>query len=34
VGRPGEMADLAVAMLGDGHRNSQVVGIDGRMYPR
>jgi 3-oxoacyl-[acyl-carrier protein] reductase len=34
LGRPDEVADLAVAVLSNGYLTSQVVGIDGGMYPR
>jgi 3-oxoacyl-[acyl-carrier protein] reductase len=34
VGRPEEVADLAVAILRNGYVNSQVFSIDGGMYPR
>jgi 3-oxoacyl-[acyl-carrier protein] reductase len=34
VGRPEEVADLACAILRNGYINSQVVGIDGGIYPR
>lgn len=34
VGRPEEVADLALAMLRNGYINSQVFSIDGGMYPR
>jgi 3-oxoacyl-[acyl-carrier protein] reductase len=34
VGRPEEVAQLAVAVLRTGYMTSQVVGIDGGMYPR
>jgi 3-oxoacyl-[acyl-carrier protein] reductase len=34
VGRPEEVADLALAVLRNGYITSQVVGIDGGMYPR
>jgi 3-oxoacyl-[acyl-carrier protein] reductase len=34
VGRPQEVADLAVAILGNGFVTSQVVSIDGGIYPR
>lgn len=34
VGQPEEVADLAMAVLGNGFINSQVVGIDGGIYPR
>jgi 3-oxoacyl-[acyl-carrier protein] reductase len=34
VGRPEEVADLAAAILGNGYVNSQVLGIDGGIYPR
>jgi 3-oxoacyl-[acyl-carrier protein] reductase len=34
LGRPGEVADLALAILRNGYMTSQVVGIDGGMYPR
>jgi 3-oxoacyl-[acyl-carrier protein] reductase len=34
VGRPEEVADLALAVLGNGYMTSQVVGLDGGLYPR
>jgi 3-oxoacyl-[acyl-carrier protein] reductase len=34
LGRPAEVADLAMAVLGNGYLTSQVVGIDGGMHPR
>jgi 3-oxoacyl-[acyl-carrier protein] reductase len=34
LGRPDEVAELAVAMLANGYLTSQVVGLDGGMYPR
>jgi 3-oxoacyl-[acyl-carrier protein] reductase len=34
VGRPEEVADLALAVLRNGYVNSQVISIDGGMYPR
>jgi 3-oxoacyl-[acyl-carrier protein] reductase len=34
VGRPEEVADLALAMLRNGYMTNQVVGLDGGMYPR
>jgi 3-oxoacyl-[acyl-carrier protein] reductase len=34
VGRPDEVAELALAVLGNGYVNSQVLSIDGGMYPR
>jgi len=34
VGQPDEVADLAIAILRNGYVNSQVVSIDGGMYPR
>jgi 3-oxoacyl-[acyl-carrier protein] reductase len=34
LGRPEEVADLAVAMLRNGYMTSKVVGLDGGMYPR
>ena len=34
LGRPSEVADLAVAMLRNGYLTNQVVGIDGGIYPR
>ncbi len=34
VGRPEEVADLALAVLSNGFINSQVLGIDGGIYPR
>jgi 3-oxoacyl-[acyl-carrier protein] reductase len=34
VGRPEEVAQLALAVLRNGYMTSQVVGIDGGMYPR
>jgi 3-oxoacyl-[acyl-carrier protein] reductase len=34
VGRPEEVADLAFAILRNGYMTSQVVGLDGGIYPR
>jgi 3-oxoacyl-[acyl-carrier protein] reductase len=34
LGRPDEVADLAVAMLRNGDLTSQVIGLDGGMHPR
>jgi 3-oxoacyl-[acyl-carrier protein] reductase len=34
VGQPEEVADLALAVLRNGYLNSQVISIDGGMYPR
>lgn len=34
LGTPEEVADLAMAVLGNGYLTSQVVGIDGGLYPR
>lgn len=34
VGRPEEVAEMALAVLANAYVNSQVVGIDGGMYPR
>ena len=34
VGRPEEVADLAIAVLRNGYMTNQVVSIDGGMYPR
>jgi 3-oxoacyl-[acyl-carrier protein] reductase len=34
VGRPEEVADLALTVLRNGYMTSQVVSIDGGMYPR
>jgi 3-oxoacyl-[acyl-carrier protein] reductase len=34
VGRPEEVADLALAVLRNGYMTSQVVGLDGGLYPR
>jgi 3-oxoacyl-[acyl-carrier protein] reductase len=34
VGRPEEVADLALAILRNGYVTSQVFSIDGGMYPR
>jgi 3-oxoacyl-[acyl-carrier protein] reductase len=34
VGRPEEVADLALAVLRNGYMTSQVVGLDGGIYPR
>ncbi|WP_331088266.1 SDR family NAD(P)-dependent oxidoreductase [Actinophytocola sp.] len=33
-GRPEEVADLAMAVLGNGYLTSQVIGLDGGAYPR
>jgi 3-oxoacyl-[acyl-carrier protein] reductase len=34
VGRPEEVADLALAVLRNGYLTNQVVGLDGGLYPR
>jgi 3-oxoacyl-[acyl-carrier protein] reductase len=34
LGRPDEVADLALAVLGNGYMTGQVIGIDGGMHPR
>lgn len=34
LGRPGEVADLALAVLGNAYLTNQVIGLDGGMYPR
>jgi 3-oxoacyl-[acyl-carrier protein] reductase len=34
LGRPEEVADLALAILRNGYLTNQVVGLDGGMYPR
>jgi 3-oxoacyl-[acyl-carrier protein] reductase len=34
LGRPEEIADLALAVLRNGYMTNQVVGVDGGMYPR
>jgi 3-oxoacyl-[acyl-carrier protein] reductase len=34
LGRPEEVADLALTILRNGYMTNQVVGIDGGMYPR
>jgi 3-oxoacyl-[acyl-carrier protein] reductase len=34
IGRPEEVADLVLAILRNGYMTSQVVGLDGGMYPR
>jgi 3-oxoacyl-[acyl-carrier protein] reductase len=34
LGEPGEVADLAVAILGNPYLTSQVISLDGGMYPR
>jgi 3-oxoacyl-[acyl-carrier protein] reductase len=34
LGRSEEVAELAVAMLGNGYLTNEVVGLDGGMYPR
>jgi 3-oxoacyl-[acyl-carrier protein] reductase len=34
VGRPEEVADIALAVLRNGYMTSQVVGLDGGIYPR
>jgi 3-oxoacyl-[acyl-carrier protein] reductase len=34
LGRPEEVADLAVAVLGNAYLTNQVIGLDGGMYPR
>jgi 3-oxoacyl-[acyl-carrier protein] reductase len=33
-GRPEEVADLAIAVLGNGYLTSQVLSLDGGSYPR
>lgn len=33
LGRPGEVADLAVALLANGYVTNQVISIDGGLYP-
>lgn len=33
-GRPEEVADLAMAVLGNGYLTNQVIGLDGGIYPR
>ncbi len=34
LGRPDEVAGLALAVLGNGYLTSQVIGLDGGLYPR
>lgn len=34
LGTPGEVADLALAMLANGYLTNQVVGLDGGIHPR
>jgi 3-oxoacyl-[acyl-carrier protein] reductase len=34
LGRPEEVADLALAVLGNGYLTGQVIGVDGGMHPR
>jgi 3-oxoacyl-[acyl-carrier protein] reductase len=34
LGRPEEVADLALAVLRNGYLSNQVIGLDGAMYPR
>jgi 3-oxoacyl-[acyl-carrier protein] reductase len=34
LGRPAEVADLAMAILANGYLTNQVIGLDGGMYPR
>lgn len=34
LGKPDEVADLAVAVLSNAYLTNQVVGVDGGMYPR
>jgi len=34
LGRPEEVADLVVAVLGNAYLTNQVIGLDGGMYPR
>jgi len=34
LGRPEEVADLAIAMLANGYLTSKVIALDGGMYPR
>jgi NAD(P)-dependent dehydrogenase (short-subunit alcohol dehydrogenase family) len=34
LGRPEEVADLAIAVLGNAYLTNQVIGLDGGMYPR
>ena len=34
LGQPGEVADLAVAILGNPYVTNQVISADGGMYPR
>jgi 3-oxoacyl-[acyl-carrier protein] reductase len=34
LGRPDEVAELAIAMLANGYLTNQVVSLDGGMYPR
>lgn len=34
LGQPGEVAQLSLVVLGNGYLTSQVIGLDGGMYPR
>lgn len=34
LGRPGEVADLAMAILRNPYLTNQVISLDGGMYPR
>jgi 3-oxoacyl-[acyl-carrier protein] reductase len=34
LGRPSEVADLALAVLRNGYLTNQVIGIDGGIHPR
>jgi 3-oxoacyl-[acyl-carrier protein] reductase len=34
LGRPEEVADLALAMLRNGYLTNQVISVDGGMHPR
>jgi NAD(P)-dependent dehydrogenase (short-subunit alcohol dehydrogenase family) len=34
LGRPAEVADLAIAILGNAYLTSQVISLDGGMHPR
>ncbi len=34
LGRPSEVADLALAVLSNAYLTSQVIGLDGGQYPR
>ncbi len=33
LGRPDEVADLALAILGNGYLTNQVISLDGGLYP-